>query len=421
MSKKTMSQQGKKKLTRNILIGVLVALVIAAAIFLSVTLQKDSAGMNCFQRKATAATADGEKVTMGEYRVAFDSQAQIYKYYGVTVTGDSMKLLQESSAKQGLLQKIFIKEAKAQGITLTKDEIAECEKSAKEYVESTENQLKNQMVEQGSYSKTQFDKQIAEYYKNLGMNRNQYMDFIQMSEEAELYAKKYSDLFTEKNTPDEETLQKYYRDAAEAAMYNEKADGTKELKYTDGQVWEYLEKFRTNADVPMLYLPEGFIFIDFVQLEKNTAEEANEVIDKINSSELNFEELQSSEDNKDPFANKLNGPYPIAEKDHKELFESDEVYAKAAELEIGAMGAFVDEKTAEDGTKSYTVYVFRRADGESIFMDKEARIIDMDYFVDFRETVKTEFISEKFNDLQNDWLSDIKYEDAIYNYKGGLG
>ncbi len=420
MSKKTMSRQGKKKMTRNILIGVAIALVIAVAIFLIVALQPDSAGMNCFQRKATVASADGEKITMGEYRVAFDSQAQLYKYYGITMNDSILTQTQEYSARQTLMQKIYIKEAQAQGLTLTKDEIAECKKTAEEYVATMENQIKNQMVEQGTYSKTQYDKQIAQYYKALGMNRNEYLAFIQQGEEANKYASKMSERFETENTPDEETLAKYYRDAVEAAMYSEKEDGTKELQYTDGQFWENLEKFSKNTGDPMKYLPEGFIFIELVELEAATAEEADKIVGDVENGAFKFEEMKSSKDNKDPFAGKVNGPYPIAEKDHTQLFESDDVYTKAAELEIGMTGAVKVENKAEDDTVTYTVYVIRRVDGDSVFMDKEARIIKIDYFTDLSETYKTNYISEKWNELQNSWLSDIKYEDAIYKYNGGI-
>lgn len=420
MSKKTMSRQGKKKMTRNILIGVAIALVIAVAIFLIVALQPDSAGMNCFQRKATVASADGEKITMGEYRVAFDSQAQLYKYYGITMNDSILTQTQEYSARQTLMQKIYIKEAQAQGLTLTKDEIAECKKTAEEYVATMENQIKNQMVGQGTYSKTQYDKQIAQYYKALGMNRNEYLAFIQQGEEANKYASKMSERFETENTPDEETLAKYYRDAVEAAMYSEKEDGTKELQYTDGQFWENLEKFSKNTGDPMKYLPEGFIFIELVELEAATAEEADKIVGDVENGAFKFEEMKSSKDNKDPFAGKVNGPYPIAEKDHTQLFESDDVYTKAAELEIGMTGAVKVENKAEDDTVTYTVYVIRRVDGDSVFMDKEARIIKIDYFTDLSETYKTNYISEKWNELQNSWLSDIKYEDAIYKYNGGI-
>ena len=104
-------QYGKKKLTRNILIGVLVVLVIGIAIFLSIALQKDSAGMNCFQRKATAASADGVKISMGEYRLNFDTT--MMSYQTTTFSDKQMKNLQENIARQTLLPRVYAKEAKA--------------------------------------------------------------------------------------------------------------------------------------------------------------------------------------------------------------------------------------------------------------------------------------------------------------------
>ncbi len=87
-------QYGKKKLTRNILIGVLIVLVIAIAIFLAVALQKDAAGMNCFQRKATAASADGVKISMSEYRVTYDMILSNYQNQTSSFTDEQIRNLQ---------------------------------------------------------------------------------------------------------------------------------------------------------------------------------------------------------------------------------------------------------------------------------------------------------------------------------------
>ncbi len=419
MNKKTKSQQSKKKLTRNILIGVLAALVIAAVIFLVVVLQKDSAGMNCFQRNAIAATADGVKASMGEYRMSFDSMqtVQLYKAYGISV-GNSLKNIQEDAAQTALMQKIYIKEGKAMGFTLTKEEQETCKKNAQEYVANTEEQIKNQMITEGSYSKSQFDKQLSSFYKNIGMNRNAYIEYIREGMEAELYGQKIYDRLTAENTLEGDALVAYYRENVEKSMYTEKEDGTKEPAYEEGQFWKKLDAYRTDNSSPMMYLPEGYTLIDLVKLEGKTAEEAEEIITQVNAGTLNFEELKTSPDNKDAFLEKVEGPYPIWEKDHKELFDSDEMYQQAVSLEKGKLGAFLQKKTAEDGTETSTVYIFRIADG-SIVMDG-TNIINIDWFTGLRESTQNGYLSTKWSELVDKWLADVQYNDAIYTYNGGL-
>ena len=80
MSKTMRSQKSKKKTIRTILIAAAVAVVIALIILLVFALDKDEAGMNCFQRKATVASAYGEKVSMAEYLVAYN-QYYVYVQY----------------------------------------------------------------------------------------------------------------------------------------------------------------------------------------------------------------------------------------------------------------------------------------------------------------------------------------------------
>lgn len=421
--KKMKSQLGRKKLTRNILIAVAAALVIGVAIFLIVALQPDAAGMNCFQRKATVATADGEKISMSEYRVTYNNisqyYAQLYKTYGITPTEEAVRDLQESAAREALLQKIYIKEGKAAGLSLTKEEKDSCKKNAQDYISSLEDQIRSEMISAKTYSKTAFDKQIVEYYRNLGMNKNEFFKYLEEAAESSLYADKLLAYWNEKNTPDEETLLQYYREHAEASMYVNREDGSKELNYEDGKVWSSYEQFRTGAAVPLPYVPENFIFIDFVQLDAASNEEAEEIVRKIESGETKFDDLKSSPDNKDPFAGKLNGPYPIAENDHKELFEDQDIYTKAAELNVGEIGTAIRAE-GDKVESSVVVYVFRRAEGD-IFMDADSRIVKVDYFTGLRETVEKEYISSKWDAIKNGWLADVKFEDALYAYKGALG
>ena len=143
----------KKKMTRNILIAVFAMLVIAAVIFLTVALQKDGAGMNCFQRNATAATADGESVTMAEYRVTYDMIASNYQ---TTLSDEQVKNLQEYAVKEALMQKIYTKEAKALGLTLTDEQKTAAKKSADNQIEAIEQYYAESMAKDGTYSKAAY-------------------------------------------------------------------------------------------------------------------------------------------------------------------------------------------------------------------------------------------------------------------------
>ena len=426
MDKNKKSQYGKKKRTRNILIAVLTALVIAAAIFLIVAFGKDSAGMNCFQKNATVATADGEKISMKEYRVSLDTLLRqnfgnYVSYLSQMGYSDEMiRSYQEGAATEALLEKIYVKEAKALGISLTKEEQDECKKTAQDYLAGIEEQYKSYMSENGTYSKTAFEKQIAEYYRELGMNKNEYYAFVRDSEEARLYANKLQAYWNEKNTPDDETILNDYVESAEKSKYQEKEDGTQEAAYQPGQFWKAAESFRSGSDLPMTYLPEGFIFIDFAMMKASTDQEAQELVRQFDEGELKFDDAKANVKNQDPFNGKLNGPYPIAADDHAELFEDQAIYDKAATLEIGEASRYVTRATDADGNPDITVYFFRRAEG-SIFMDEASRVIKPEFFVGLSDKLKTQVVNNKWNELTLGWIADIKFEDALYASKGALG
>ena len=156
MSKKKQSRYGKKKTARNILIGVIAAIVIAVAIFLVVALQKDGAGMNCFQRNAAAVTGDGVQASVAEYRIMFDMRTQ--NYQSMKLSDAQIRTQQELAAREALMQKIYVKEAKALGLKLTEEQIAACKKSADDQIASIEQYYATSMVSGGTYSKAALDK-----------------------------------------------------------------------------------------------------------------------------------------------------------------------------------------------------------------------------------------------------------------------
>ena len=119
----------------------------------------------------------------------------------------------------------------------------------------------------------------------------------------------------------------------------------------------------------------------------------------------------NSDDNKDDYRSFIPGPYPIGEGDHTQLFSTQEAYQIAADLELGAIGSYVaDPVTNDDGTQTVTAYLFRRAEGK-MCVDGDTGLIDIDYFQGVRSYYEDAY-------REDQWLSDLKIEDAVYSYKG---
>ncbi|MBQ6234492.1 MAG: SurA N-terminal domain-containing protein [Clostridia bacterium] len=404
---------GKKKTTRNILIGVIAALVIAAAIFLAVALQKDGAGMNCFQRSATAASANGERISVAEYRVMYDMTSS--QYTSTTLTDGQIRNMQEYCAKEVLKQKIYPKEAKALGLSLTDEQIAAAANAADEQVASIEKYYADSLISGGNYSKATLEKQVDSYFQRLGMSKNAYRAFLKENAEGEYYHQAIENYYKENGSGiDEDTLVAYYRKSVEDSMKTVGEDGTETETYSAGMFWNYLMMYQIGYSSPMLYVPEGFIYVDFIQIQKGSTEEVEEIIRKVNDGEMSFDELMQSEDNQDTYKNTLTGPYPIAENDHAALFSPQELYNTAAALEVGEIGSFVGQTvTDDDGNTTVTGYLVRRAEGNMCY-DGDHGVIKLDYFPGIRESAEEQYRLDQL-------LADIKYEDIVYAYKGALG
>ena len=405
MSNRTRSKQSRKKLIRNILIAVVAVAVIVTAIVLIGKFRKDGHGMNGFEREATAAKADGVRVSMIEYAMTYDVNNG--QYASMQLSDDEYRILQEGAAKQALLVKIYEKEAKALGLSLSAEDKAECEKAASDEIASLEKSIEDHLISEGNYSKQAYDKQIASQFEYIGMSRSAYYRFV-----YDRYASaKYSALLTayyQENGKgfSEDELQAFYRETVEKTINAENA-------YEDGQFWQGAMYYAVGlAPTPMLYLPEGFIFIDYVQVKKASAEEAAEFAEKVKSGEESFDDLMKSEDNQDYYKDIMKSPYPIAENDHSALFTSQDIYAAAAALEIGEIGTYVGEPVkAEDGTETVPVYLFRRAEGKICLDGGDSGIIDIDYYTGMREAFEGEYRS-------GSWFKDLSYSDAIYSYRG---
>lgn len=407
------SVYGKKKTMRNILIGVIAAIVIAAAIFLVVALQKDGAGMNCFQRSATAASADGMKVSVAEYRVMLDMIAS--NYSSATLNDDQIRNLQENCVREVLMMKVYEKEAKALGLSLTEEQIEASTKAADDQIESIKQYYADNLISGGTYSKTALDRQVDSYFQRLGMSESAYRAFIRQNTEGEYYRQALESYYEENGSGiDENTLVDYYRKSIEDTMTTTDENGTEKSTYLEGQFWYNLVMYQYGYSTPMMYVPEGFIYIDYIKLEKDTDEEMNQVITEVMNGDRSFDELMASEENTDTFKTIMTAPYPIAEKDHSGLFTSDEVFTIANGLAVGEIGNYVEEPTvSDDGTAKVVAYLFRRAEGNMCY-DGDHGVIKLDYFPSLRASVEQQYRMDQ-------WLSDLKFEDAIYAYKGALG
>ncbi|MBR2644932.1 MAG: SurA N-terminal domain-containing protein [Clostridia bacterium] len=425
----------KKKTIRNIVIAAAVVVVIVAAVILGIALRKDGHGMNAFERSRTAASANGVSVSMLEYALTFDTLAQSYS--SSTLTDAQIKVLQDNAVNQALLQKIYTKEAKALGLTLTDEEVKSCKASAQEQIDGIVEAYTQQLVEGGSFSKAALDKQVASYYAMIGMTQGQYYDYCKERYESNAYMSKLEAYYEENGSGlSEDEVLAYYHESVENTM----------VDYTEGQYTSSLIMYAYGYSMPMLYVPEGFFYVDFIEVSKDTEAEVQEIFNKViyggkedasafaadteteEVSEdtpkdhlvlepLSFDELLESDDNVSVYRNIAEGPYAIGDNDYGYLFDTDaEAYEKAKALEIGQIGTFIKpvSKTDTDGNElitGYIGYMFRRAEGK--MCEDGSNIIKIDYYPTIRSDVESGLRQKK-------WTSDITVDDAVYGYRGSL-
>ena len=414
-----------KKLIRNIVIAAVVVILVVAAILLTLALRKDGHGLNWFERNRKVASADGASIKMYEYVLPLSNTLNMYQqYFGMDIssfTDEQLHNLQENAAKQALLLKVYTKEAKALGITLTDEELQSAKDSASKEIKEIEESYAEAMAKEGNYSKAALEKQLVSVYQQIGLNQTQYYNYLREQSEANTYMTKLEEYYTENgNEFSEEELIAYYDEtvAEEIKGYEEMDDEAKKNYFSNA-----MNNYNSNGYSPVLFVPEGFIYIDYIKLEKESVEEITAIIEKVQNGELTFDELLESEDNKDPYKSKLILPYAMGENDHSYLFEADEAYAAAAALEIGEIGSFVEtpaepaaDETAEDAssgeteTKTVSGYLFRRAEG-NMCEEGDSGVIRIDYYPGIRDTAETELREER-------WFADVKYEDAIFAYRG---
>lgn len=418
----------KKKKIRNILIAVAVVVVIAAAVILTVSLRKDGHGLNAFERAATAASAKGEKVSMIEYVLTLDTLMS-NSTSASSMTDEQLRRYQESAAKQALMVKLYTKEAKSLGLKLTDEEVQKSKDAAQAQIDAVvENYTKN-LISNGSFSKATLNKQIANYYAQIGMNQSRYYSYIRERTEASYYMSKLQEYYRENGSGlDENEVLTYYRDSVKESMAN----------YEPGNYSLYTQFYTMGYMAPMYYVPEGFIYVDFIRVSKDTEEEVKEILNKVEGlkvtsedgtvtvtgktegESMTFDELKESDENKDSYRTILKSPYAIGEDDVSYLVSDAEsgktFFEKASALEIGEIDSLIVpvKGTAEEGEEApitgYTGYIFRRAEG-NMCEEGDSGIIKIDYYDGVRESMEEGLREEK-------WLADIKMEDGVYAYKG---
>ena len=397
----------KKKTIRNILIAVLVAAVIAAAVFLTIALRKDGHGMNLFQRSATAASADGVKISMIEYALSLDTLISNNSADPSTMSDELLKEYQDNAVNQALLVKVYAKEAKKLGLALTDEEVQKSKEAAQSQIDAIVENYTESLISGGSFSKAQLDKQVANYYTQIGMNQSRYYAFIKERAEASYYQTKLNEYYTTNGSGfTEDEILTYYHDTVKETMSG----------YSDGMYSMYTQFYAMGYTSPLLFVPEGFLYVDYVKLSKDTQEEINAIVDKINSEEMTFEELMASDDNVDSYKTALKSPYAIGENDYSYLCSEEEFYTKATELEMGEIGTLIVpvKGTAEEGEEApitgYTGYLFRRAEG-NMCEEGDSGIIKIDYYDGVRESVENGLREER-------WMGDLSTSEKVYGYKG---
>ena len=397
----------RKKTIRNILIAAAVLVAVVAAVVLSISLRKDGHGLNAFERARTAASADGAKVSMIEYALSLDTLLSNNSATASELTDEQLHSYQESAAKQALLVKIYAAEAKKLGLKLTDEEVQKSKEAAQEQIDAVVENYTESLIENGSFSKAVLNKQVVNYYQQIGMNQSRYYAFIRERAEASYYQTKLNNYYKENGSDlDENEVLEYYRDSVKETMED----------YQPGTYSMYTQFYAMGYTSPMLYVPEGFIYVDFAEINKETEEEVNVIINKISSGEMTFEELVEAADNVDPYRTALKAPYAIGEGDYSYLCGEEEFYTKASELEIGEIGTLIvaNKKTSEDSEEEtitgYTGYLFRRAEG-NMCEEGDSGVIKIDYFDGVRESAENGLREEK-------WMADFKTEDGVFTYKG---
>lgn len=406
----------KKKTVKTILIAALVAVVVIAAIVLSILLREDSRGLNAFDRSKVVATAGGQSVTMGEYVMAMDNTLSLYSYYGISYTPD--QAMQDDIIESLLLNKLYLVKLRELGLSLTAEELATCKQTAKDQLASIENSIGQQLVNSGNFSTGALQSRVNEYFtRTLGMTKSQYVSYVEQEQQASLAKEKVSAYY--------ESQTKNYTDAELLAYYEDTVTKNYASDYQAGDYSSYMQMYTVGYySYPSLYVPEGFIYVDLIQIEAATEDEINAFYAELEGGKT-FEELAADSRNTASMqsaAVSVAGPYAIGEGDYAYVADYEGLFETASALEVGAVTLVIEPvtATAEDGTESttYVGYIIRRAEGAMCENGAAFGVVDIDYYDGVRASFQSSFETSRFNEITDAWLADKWVSDAVYAYTG---
>ena len=354
----------KRQTKKILLIAVVVLAIFVLVAGLIMLLRKDTFGDNYFDRNKTVATVNGEKITKNAYASSlynyynnidtYNMYAQYYGYgkYYDTSTEAGMKSLKNDILNSLIDDEVHILMAKDLGITLTSEEQAEVDQSAKDALASLKSQILESAKSSGAQNpETYATTMLANYFSNMGIDQKTYVARSRHSALANKYATKIQEHYAAERNVTEEELKDLY--AEYAKTYYQDA-------YVD-------EAYSQNAsyvlagysDIPYLYIPEDFLFVQVIQLSDK--QKAEETFDKIKAGE-DFETFRTAEDNESQAGKALAAGkgQPIGEKDS--VFE-DVVYVTAKDMALDEVQMAQAVTKDSDGNDVNTYYIIKRVAG----------------------------------------------------------
>ncbi len=354
-----------KRQTKRILIFAAVALaVIVLAAGLVMLLRKDSFGDNYFTRNKTVATVNGAKITKNEYAVSLSnyySNIDTYNlyamYYGYgqyydTTTESGMKSLKNDIINSLIDNEVYIQMAKELGITLTGEEQEEVTQSAQDSLTSLKDQILESAKSSGSQTpETYAATMLANYFSNMGISQKTFLKRAEHSALAQKYASKIQEHFVAERNVTEDELKDIYAEYAETYYQDAYEDGA----YSQNASYV----LAGYTDVPYLYIPEDFLFVQVIQL--SDAERAEEVLAQIQGGE-DFETFLASEENESEAGRALTEGkgQPIGRNDS--LFD-DVVYMAAENMNVGDVELVQSVTQDSDGNDVNVYYIVKRVEG----------------------------------------------------------
>lgn len=418
----------KKKLVRNIVIAAAAVLVLACVIVLSILLRDDARGLNYFERNKVVASAAGQSVKMGEYAMALDNSLSYYMQYGnATYTDEELKELKTNVLQQLLDQKVYVAKMNELGLNLTAEELDACKKAADDQVTALEESLGKQMSTSGNFSKASLESQINSYFtRQLGMSKSQYKKMIAEQTKASYAAEKLEAYYDEqiKGYTEDELLD-YYN-----TYVTENFGDT----YESGMYSMYMQMYEIGySQMPYLFVPEGFVYVDVIELNDLTEEQIHAFYARYEGGE-SFEDLQNDPLNAKNAADaKVKGPYAIGDLDYGYAANDPALYKTASEMEIGEVKLLIAEATEAEGTESAapaegteaaegtepvkkTAYLIRRTEGKLCKDGAQTGVVDIDAYEGVRDTIKASYENERFQNITSEWTADAVIDETAYAY-----